>query len=963
MADLASDPRSQQVALALQRTLDPALQRQATKDLESIEATPGFAQLLLQLIASDAVDAHVRFAGVVFFKNFVKRNWELIDGETNKISPADRAVVKSVLVDLMIAVPTKLQLQLSDAVGIIAVHDFPASWDTLIDQLVGKLTPENFAINNGVLQTAHPILKRWRFKYRSDALFTEINFVIERFGPAYKALFEATDARLTDALARNDKSAAEMYATTLLLLAKIFFSFNVQDLPAFFEEHQAAFFPVFLKYLRPNLSPLLDGDSDDEASTFDRFQTVVCEIAAMYAEKYAEDWLYLGQFVDATWHLLTQTSMAPRHDMLVARAMALLTSVVRRPSNRASFESPDTLSAIVNQIVVPNLTLRDSDEEMFEDEPVEFVRRDLDGSDADTRRRSAADLVKGLLEQFQEQVTALCTAWIQESMAQAATNVRAKDAAVALFMAVASKSCVTSAGITSSHVDVVSFFNTYLLADLQHDHGLLTVDSLRFIHMFRQQLTKEQHSQAMPLIARHLASPAYPVYTWAAVVLDVQLTQIFKAAASGAGSEVGAALLADVGARLGAVILREQTAAKVQENDAVMRALFRCVSHGYADAQAVLNAVAHALQLTVANPSNPKFSHYTFECVSMLVRAVCAREPAQVEAFEQLLFPIFTHILQSDVAEFMPYVFQVMAQMLHCHPADPSALPPAYDAMLPPLLQPMLWESHGNVPALVALVQAYLAKAAPLLAARNQLSPVLGIVQKLIASRANDAYGFELLMAVVYYVPPAALAPFRKPLLTAVLTRLSSATGTAGAKQKYTNGFIHFVSFYLAAAKPAGPDDAIAAFNEVQPGLFDQLALHVIIPALPHYHGRTQRRAFTLGWTRALVEARTLTPAVATAVLRELVPFTVHVAGDATLAPATGPAGAADLDELAYSAGFVKLAAAGSHQIDPLPTAAGAAGPAYLASRWTEICNVRPNEVAAVQGDIATALGELQTLV
>lgn len=45
-----------------------------------------------------------------------------------------------------------------------------------------------------------------------------------------------------------------------------------------------------------------------------------------------------------------------------------------------------------------------SDEELFEDNPEEYIRRDIEGSDVDTRRRAACDLVKVLSKEF-EQVT------------------------------------------------------------------------------------------------------------------------------------------------------------------------------------------------------------------------------------------------------------------------------------------------------------------------------------------------------------------------------------------------------------------------------------------------------------------------------------------------------------------------------------------------------------------------------
>ena len=45
--------------------------------------------------------------------------------------------------------------------------------------------------------------------------------------------------------------------------------------------------------------------------------------------------------------------------------------------------------------------------------PLEYIRRDTEGSDSDTRRRAAADLVKSLTEKFPQEVTTLFTGYVQ----------------------------------------------------------------------------------------------------------------------------------------------------------------------------------------------------------------------------------------------------------------------------------------------------------------------------------------------------------------------------------------------------------------------------------------------------------------------------------------------------------------------------------------------------------------------
>ena len=75
--------------------------------------------------------------------------------------------------------------------------------------------------------------------------------------------------------------------------------------------------------------------------------------------------------------------------------------MVSRPQQRGLFEAPETLQKLCELIVLPNIQLSASDEELFEDSPEEYIRRDLEGSDAHTRRRSACNLVCALCDAFE----------------------------------------------------------------------------------------------------------------------------------------------------------------------------------------------------------------------------------------------------------------------------------------------------------------------------------------------------------------------------------------------------------------------------------------------------------------------------------------------------------------------------------------------------------------------------------
>lgn len=65
----------------------------------------------------------------------------------------------------------------------------------------------------------------------------------------------------------------------------------------------------------------------------------------------------------------------------------------------------------INRSLIINVA--ESDSELFEDNPEEYIRRDIEGSDVDTRRRAACDLVKVLSKYFEAKIMEIFGAYIQ----------------------------------------------------------------------------------------------------------------------------------------------------------------------------------------------------------------------------------------------------------------------------------------------------------------------------------------------------------------------------------------------------------------------------------------------------------------------------------------------------------------------------------------------------------------------
>ena len=282
----------------LQKTMSPdrTVRKPAEDFLKSVEVQAGYPVLLLTLLSKDGVDLSIKVSASITFKNFIKRNWRIVSwsgfffwsfAETgcflymlqdedagNRIHDADRNTIKTHVVNLMLSSPQAIQKQLSNSIAIIGQQDFPEKWESLIPEMVSKFQSGDFHVINGVLQTAFSIFEKYSYEMKSQKLWTEIKFVLDNFAKPFTDLFVST-MELAQQHA-NDKKAVQVIFGSLVLIAKIFYFLNYQDLPEFFEDNMKVWMPHFHSLLNFN-NPLLQTDDDDEPGPLEELRSQICD--------------------------------------------------------------------------------------------------------------------------------------------------------------------------------------------------------------------------------------------------------------------------------------------------------------------------------------------------------------------------------------------------------------------------------------------------------------------------------------------------------------------------------------------------------------------------------------------------------------------------------------------------------------------------------------------------------------
>jgi exportin-2 (importin alpha re-exporter) len=316
---------------------------------------------------------------------------------------------------------------------------------------------------------------------------------------------------------------------------------------------------------------------------------------------------------------------------------------------------------------------------------------------------------------------------------------------------------------------------------------------------------------AFPLLVQQLANDNYVIHTYAAIAVERALFMTDSNQQPIIPRNDVVAASKDLLSHLFTLITKNSAPEKIQENEFLMKCVMRVlifIRDGVLPiTDLVLTNFINIVRVIRHNPSNPRFYYYLFEGLGALIRFAGPTESSKLEA---KLYDPFASILQEGVEEFAPYVFQLFGALLEANPS--GQLTELYQQLLEIVILPQVWESKGNVPALVRLLTALIPRDVSRILQKNLVEPILGIFQKLVSTRTHESVAFELIETIIEYIPIEVLQPFFVTIIQLLLTRLSSLK-TENFQQRFI-AFYHLIS--ARQDKGLGADFFITASDQVQ---------------------------------------------------------------------------------------------------------------------------------------------------
>uniref|UniRef100_A0A671Q9N0 Importin N-terminal domain-containing protein n=1 Tax=Sinocyclocheilus anshuiensis TaxID=1608454 RepID=A0A671Q9N0_9TELE len=154
---------------ALRGTMDANLREAAERQLNEGHTQVHFLSTLLQVTMSEQLDLPVRQAGVIYLKNMVTQHWSEGDnanteGPTSNIPEEDRQFIRDHIVEAIIQSPERLRVQLTTCIHHMIKHDYPARWTAIVDKIGFYLQSDNSGCWLGILLCLYQLVKNYEYK-------------------------------------------------------------------------------------------------------------------------------------------------------------------------------------------------------------------------------------------------------------------------------------------------------------------------------------------------------------------------------------------------------------------------------------------------------------------------------------------------------------------------------------------------------------------------------------------------------------------------------------------------------------------------------------------------------------------------------------------------------------------------------------------------------------------------------
>uniref|UniRef100_A0A0K0FY09 Exportin-2 n=1 Tax=Strongyloides venezuelensis TaxID=75913 RepID=A0A0K0FY09_STRVS len=825
------DNNVEMVLNALQGTLssDKEIRQSAEMQMSQFTENAGFCCTLLKICDTrSGMNANIPEAVVtcaaVAVKNFIRYQWTGNSG-TAPLDQLEREKIRQSVLEVLFgnSGDKKVRDQLLSSLTLIAKTDFPEQWQNLATVL-------SEALRGGISESAKvsvismdELFKRYRYEMKSEELWREIRYVLTVCAEPITKFFVEVVKMVVDCSEKRNytpEQCKEMF-DCIFYCSEIFHSLNSQDLCEYFEDNLKTWMEAFLALMKINMDFYPFSPSNEE-DPYNKLRVSLCEIFTLFSQRYEEEFLpYMQPCVELIWEKFFANGNADNCDSLINASMNFLGAICIRPQYQSMFTAEGVLALLLRDIVIKNMVMSQDDVETFEDDPAEYLKKDLEGGDTHTKRRGAADLLKILSTDYPAQVTPIVQELLKEFVGAFTANRKGnwlqKEITFSMITSMLIRGETARMGATkvTDFVNLDDFYSQYvrpeIVESLPDELPIITCSALKFAFTFRHKLQPLALKELVsgPVVGRLLASKNQIIHWYTGNMIDKILnTKTRDNKLLFTNSDVDTPAL--IGS-IAQILELKSTSITPYVIKALMRVLNFMDDSTAAGADNIINALAKLSFTALKQSANPVYIHYIFECMCVVIKKAYSRVAGGID---KAVLPVIEHIFTENIEDYIPYALQISALLItQCSTAiarGENVNSDAYHGFMQFVLTPQIWQHSTNVPAGVIALEAYINAFPNQMFSEENVKKLFDIYNRLIGSKANDQHGFSLGNALLPYLskyPSITVQSFFIP----IFSRLSRSKTF-----KLQKNMMIFVCRFILVV---GADEFVRSVNAIQDGL------------------------------------------------------------------------------------------------------------------------------------------------
>ncbi|PWN53145.1 ARM repeat-containing protein [Violaceomyces palustris] len=375
---------------------NPNTRKAAELELRKLEAQEGMLSSCFQIVGAQQLELPVRQAAAIYSKNRIRRQWDNApdtassSSSSHSIPASDKSAIRSLLLPTLIHAPAQIRVHVASSLGTVARCDFPDSWPDLMESIGNLLRsdqPQNvyaglsalleviraYKWHNG-MKLLEPIVETTfpQILQTGNTLLTSPNSSSQEVGQIVYLIVKCYKTSMNSELTKHQQSHQSIVPWGTFLLQLVQKQVDQAALPADEAEREVSSWWKAKKWAFFSLNKLFSryGNPSQLPSDMQNYKP--------FAENFVQT--FAPEILKVYLRLIEANIQDPAQGWLSRKAVHFLcmffTECVKPKSTWALLKPH--VQELVKSFVFPRICFTEEDDELWELDPVDFVRSNLD---------------------------------------------------------------------------------------------------------------------------------------------------------------------------------------------------------------------------------------------------------------------------------------------------------------------------------------------------------------------------------------------------------------------------------------------------------------------------------------------------------------------------------------------------------------------------------------------------------